>query len=201
MDINQMYSELLLRIQGLEGLFNQVDTHVIESFTFLWGVIAVVFTIIGVALYFLAQQLAAKGVQDKSKEIDIKMVDYEKRIATLEIELRKAQPKIESMTKTVVGSYTGTGTYGDMNPNQLTFDFVPKMILVSKNHSIHENTIFFNPSIYGVCFEHSERSTSPVTVYSVRVIWSGNDISWYSSENAIRQLNETGVRYHYIAIG
>lgn len=45
-------------------------------------------------------------------------------------------------------SYVGTGTYGKSNPNSLTFDFVPKAIMVRDNGQGNR----FLEAIYGMEF-------------------------------------------------
>lgn len=95
------------------------------------------------------------------------------------------------------GSYVGTGTYGSSNPNSLTFGFVPKIVLVQG--ALYEKSyiltgIFVYPSpASDVNGENANNIDRVVT-------WSSNGISWYSTA-ANYQLNRTGVKYYYIAVG
>lgn len=77
------------------------------------------------------------------------------------------------------GSYTGTGQYGQDNPNTLTFSNQPLMVLI------------YGPNI---SLTISSTNTS-ATAYI-----SGTTATWYSTESAEAQLNSNGVEYTYIAI-
>lgn len=112
--------------------------------------------------------------------------------------------------KIAVGSYVGTGTYGSSNPNSLTFDFSP-MLLMIRNSQNKANPTFFSYS-----------GKQPTWVNEngggyATVTFSGNTVQWYSDKNdswygdgsssavgnsdSKRQLNISNVIYHYIAIG
>lgn len=45
-------------------------------------------------------------------------------------------------------SYVGTGTYGQNNPNTLTFDFVPEMVVISSDHYYYTTNQTPNPQFY-----------------------------------------------------
>lgn len=102
------------------------------------------------------------------------------------------------------GSYVGTGTYGESNPNSLTFGFGPKLIWVYGQYSSSEaqgqtTGLFLSPESIG-----SGRRlafTKPGTSLLVTVKYSGaNVLSWYGS-TADAQLNYSGYTYYYIALG
>lgn len=88
------------------------------------------------------------------------------------------------------GSYTGTGTYGETNPNTLTFGFVPKAILIRKYYS---GTTANGTDEYAWSGEGMYR-TRHFTV-------SGNTLSWYDTTNEKYQQNEKDKTYHYVAFG
>ena len=90
-------------------------------------------------------------------------------------------------------SYVGTGTYGESNPNSLTFDFVPKIVIVQQQ----DNTTRHFFAIYGT----ERASTHYHYSYSVDVQWIGKTLQWHSYESYTEQLNEGGVTYLSIAIG
>lgn len=115
-----------------------------------------------------------------------------------------------TVPKIAVGSYVGTGTYGSSNPNSLTFDFSP-MLLMIRNSQTKANPTFFSYSGKQPTWV-DENSGGYATV-----TFSGNTVQWYSDKNdhwygdgsssAVgnsdpkRQLNISNVIYHYIAIG
>ena len=107
------------------------------------------------------------------------------------------------------GSYVGTGTYGESNPNTLTFPFEPKFVFICARSSTTPN-----PDGTG-----SSSSSGALLVYdsplNIRfgnnaagglshVEWEGNSVSWYwpsGTYGAFYQLNSAGITYNYVAIG
>ena len=114
-------------------------------------------------------------------------------------------------TKIVTGSYIGTGTYGEGNPNSITFDFTPILFWVVKYRV--EGTTYFSqemsesPMIYTPIL--SENYTEGGGFYDdaaasrsyAKVADNGKTIIWYHKENANKQLNSSGYAYYYLAIG
>lgn len=111
------------------------------------------------------------------------------------------------------GSYTGTGTYGSANPCSLTFDFAPKMLIITDYY--HAATTYG----YGFVFPTVGNSISSqmlTTTYTQNLGFyngsnsgysygkkssDGKTISWYNTNNAIDQKNLSGDTYYYLAIG
>lgn len=121
--------------------------------------------------------------------------------------------------RVATGSYTGTGTNGVDNPNSLTFDFAPKIVIVFKSsyntfagelnylngyYSDAKQEFFYGGSRFSV-FKDTAAIAS--TTYA----FNGNTLTWYNSfthateanwsKGYAMQMNSTGVEYHYIAIG
>lgn len=110
--------------------------------------------------------------------------------------------------KIEVGSYTGSGVYGEGNENTLTFSFVPKIVII-RRQSIVQPTIFINSIKRGYTW------TGQCGGGEYTAFWNGRTLSWYggdsdrwysnnsSSNNteASGQLNVAGETYHYVAIG
>ena len=101
--------------------------------------------------------------------------------------------KLGDKVRVQVVSYVGTGTYGDSNPNSLTFDFVPKIVIVQQQ----DNTTKHFFAIYGT----KSASTDYHYGYSVDVQWMGKTLQWHSYNSYTEQLNEGGITYLSIAIG
>ena len=78
-----------------------------------------------------------------------------------------------------VGTYTGTGTYGQDNPNTLEFPTAPTVV-----------------TIYG----GGQTLAISSTETSGTAYISGNTATWYSETSAADQLNSQGVTYSYVAI-
>ncbi len=83
------------------------------------------------------------------------------------------------------GSYTGTGTCGELNPKKLTFDGRPLLVAVG-GRSI--SVIMVRGSSEG----NADNSNPPT------VTWGDNSVSWYGDSEGYH-LNISGVTYHYIA--
>lgn len=107
--------------------------------------------------------------------------------------------QIKDGVKIATGSYTGTGTYGSSNPNSLTFEFEPKLIMISDNPTSYPlGRDHFGMWFAGIDLFISEGTGSQGNQPIVNI--SGNIIRWYAS-SAVYQLNNNGKEYHYIAIG
>lgn len=97
------------------------------------------------------------------------------------------------------GEYTGTGTYGSANPNTLTFDFEPKLLLVTQRNS----QAYPSGSGWTSMFIWKENMKSTM-VYGNGLYFNraGNSLSYYTDGSvADRQMNQSGVVYDYIALG
>lgn len=85
------------------------------------------------------------------------------------------------MVKVSVGSYVGTGKFGTNNPNVLSFAFVS-----------------------GCSIGYS--TTSSGDLIDLNMTWDGNTIKWSRTGSGTisgpeLQLNESGIRYFYVAVG
>lgn len=109
------------------------------------------------------------------------------------------------VSKIETGSYVGTGTYGDANPNTLTFEFNPKLLYVQDifsqsgayvNANVSTDVIFTGT---GWVFPNGPRpdTSSPALIC---VTQFGNTVSWYSPSH-YNQLNIEGHTYRYVSIG
>lgn len=107
--------------------------------------------------------------------------------------------------KIATGSYVGTGVYGSSNPTSLTFDFVPKLIILECNSDIASTPysvilIRDNPFVRHVI----QTNSGDLSDSTLRITWSENMVSWYNELNAEYQMNSSqygGLPYFYVAIG
>lgn len=101
--------------------------------------------------------------------------------------------KLGDKARVQVLSYVGTGTYGSDHPNSLTFDFVPKAVFL------------FSADTYNKCFVAYGDTTGFVfdsdATTVLHVSWNGKNISWFNTDNDLRQHNVSGYKYRAIAIG
>ena len=93
--------------------------------------------------------------------------------------------------KMAQGTYTGTGQVGSSSPNQLTFDFVPQMLIVCDNE--HTNP-FSDHYILWIGQLGGGSQSVTISVYD-------KTISWYSHSSAQVQMNTSGKTYRYMALG
>lgn len=101
-----------------------------------------------------------------------------------------------------MGSYIGTGVYGVDSPNELTFPFKPKTVVIGTNMEASETYNQYSyPWLYGL--KRGTISTNG-TQYEI-LTWEGNTLSWYYFQQdgygANRQFNAQGVEYFYVAFG
>lgn len=95
----------------------------------------------------------------------------------------------------VTGSYTGTGTYGSGNPNTLTFDFQPVLVILNTGNAGTYNTIPVHHILKYPSVKMGYATNSPGTLS-----WSGHSVSWYN-DSAEAQFNAADKTYQYIAFG
>ena len=98
--------------------------------------------------------------------------------------------------KIETGSYVGTGTYGQSNPNTLTFPFEPKVVFVCQHGEASGTLIpMMNPNTISIGIRHG------ISGYvSLTVSWGDKSVSWYG-ESHYNQFNYNGYQYDYVAIG
>lgn len=119
------------------------------------------------------------------------------------------QEAISGSSKIAIGSYVGTGQYGSSNPNVVTCDFSPQLLIVQKSENSffggdQDANAFF--AIKGVGSVGTLQIGSSGRRYCT-LDWGENSVSWYatttSSASYARrsQLNESGDTYYYMLIG
>ncbi len=95
------------------------------------------------------------------------------------------------------GSYTGTGTYGSKNPTALTFTNKPFFIAIRAEEGnfgtgADQKMILVHGSTWCKSTDTSSNSHNFVT-------WSGNSVSWYCTNSAYNQMNQSETVYRYVA--
>ena len=102
------------------------------------------------------------------------------------------------MVSIETGSYVGTGTYGQSNPNTINFSLNPQMVVIIDTATFEVSVIMVNP-----CTAATKSNTSSSGM-DLHVTWGANSVSWYSnvsSPSPLKQMNVSNNRYYYIAIG
>ena len=112
----------------------------------------------------------------------------------------------ESGVKVAIGAYKGSGTYGDTNPNILTFAFRPRLLIIqSVGDDMFDGKLLINlcPQVDGDTFFNV--ITLKAETYSMEWnfifgSWNDTTVTWYA-QSADDQLNIKNLIYQYFAIG
>lgn len=132
---------------------------------------------------------------------------------TLSVEQKRAYIQNSAKHRVAFGSYVGTGTYGETNPNTLTFNFPPKVIMFHGKMRDAKNTTGNYP-LFALCDSGSYMCSigNNTNTYGVMSV-SGNTVSWYTTNTydanyeeyaplvPYSQMNGAGETYYYVAIG
>ena len=123
----------------------------------------------------------------------IQMDDFNDAMASIDAGVAAA-----GNCKIVTGTYTGTGEYGEEHPNTLTFEQPPKCVIVAGNFIM----IAIPGADYALVFSAalgSMSSESHNSFLTIRTIWNGNTLQWYSKSSEHAQCNSE-LPYSYIAL-
>ena len=91
------------------------------------------------------------------------------------------------------GSYTGTGEHGPENPNTLTFDFAPRVVILfgyATNPGDH--MIMIRP--------YTDTKSYDGNYTNCTVTWLEDGVQWYNSYYESTQFNRLSRTYYYIAV-
>ena len=105
--------------------------------------------------------------------------------------------------KFAFGTYEGTDTKGSSGKCSLTFDFVPKILILTTNIAnpgattqYYYNLIFTQGGTKAVHMHADTVSSTSRVTYSM----SAETVTWYASSTAL-QMNTASYTYAYIALG
>ena len=95
------------------------------------------------------------------------------------------------------GSYVGTGTYGQSNPMQLTFELHPVVVMIvcTSSHYASPPCTMMRPAPCSIFAAGGSPSLA------IEVTWGEHSVSWYSTLDSNCHVNEQGASYHYLALG
>lgn len=116
--------------------------------------------------------------------------------ATVDEALSTLQEKVVKIYK---GSYIGNGQGGQEHPNQLSFDFTPKILLISDGGT---GKYGVSPYVWGAQQICVSRTLSGDGHALEATTTSDNTITWYHADSIPQfQLNQENYEYYYCAIG
>lgn len=134
----------------------------------------------GLNLFEGSDRLRTGPVNENTEKLEAALLDA----------VRTLTGTIETKVKIATGSYVGTGTYGEDYPCSLTFDFVPKVVIVQP--STESTIITPMVALYGSATYLSYNGSGSVT-------WSENTVSWMSRSGAVQTYNSNNRTYFYAA--
>lgn len=111
--------------------------------------------------------------------------------------------RLPGSLKIETGNYVGTGTYGASNPNSLTFDIAPQIVIILKNvadSEFHSGNVIIRGQTYSCGIGYNVDSMSSRDP-AWHITWSEKGVEWYSTTGADPQLNEAETSFVYAAIG
>ena len=103
--------------------------------------------------------------------------------------------RLKNAARFKIGSYKGTGACGVNSPNTLTFDEVPKFLVIR-----HPQGFYHAELIYGQDGAITEGDMDYATVRNINVTWSDKTVTWYSTFDQYVQLNVADTTYFYFVI-
>lgn len=105
---------------------------------------------------------------------------------------------IKGKARIATGSYTGTGTYGASNPNSLTFEFAPKLVIIytPSGGLLPGGTDWSSGFIWIV-----NQTATYAQGEKVEFIATATTLKWFSSNSVYSQQNTSGTIYNYFAFG
>ena len=154
---------------------------------------------IDAALNDLSDGLAAAREEKADQSaLEALAAEVAKKATTAALEaVRAAMPKI------AVGTYTGTGTYGDSKPCTLDLTHAlgrePQLVLVRRQTDSSGRTKCLT-LIRGAAAADCYNAHDILVDTENLITWTGKRVSWYG-ESASVQMNESGVLYTYFALG
>lgn len=124
--------------------------------------------------------------------------------------------KLGDKARVQVVSYVGTGTYGESNPNSLTFDFVPKVVMFLYRQNfidgyysrfMQDATSYFTSNRDNVIsntlsteYKQKDGFGYVSTAQHGKISEDKRTIYWYNN-NQDTQANSQGYTYYYLGIG
>lgn len=140
-----------------------------------------------------------------------------------------AQNSADEKVRIESGSYVGTGTYGADNPCSLTFDTLPKMLILFQRDTVGYKPyasanrtdkvypwfavlIPLNDALVYVHLPYREEGTDGISYVHLKIAVANNTVSWYWTEcgvsyirqnspnQGLAQFNYKNTQYYYYAI-
>lgn len=131
----------------------------------------------------------------------VQISDLSENFSSIDALIKEAT---EGGVQTHYGTYTGSGTSGTNNRNSISFPFDPYLVVIARSGAYaNQGAGSFAVIIRGLgAFITNAVDSGIVGINSVS--FGANKITWYyvrTGSGTTTQLNESGVKYYYFAIG
>ena len=97
-----------------------------------------------------------------------------------------------------MGSYVGTGVYGQNHPNTISCGFTPAVLMVYGRYGYGGQYSGIQTAFRGMSDWKISNATVPIT-------WGDSSVSWYNATSDTasvgNQLNISGATYYYVVLG
>lgn len=110
----------------------------------------------------------------------------------------------------ILGSYVGTGTFGEENPNSIIFPRKIQAIIIYGYRTSDTNTVNFPYTAHLFSPGYIPETQGSITVFmpggnmninsAQYITFDGYKLSWYNTLNQYQQGNASGFTYYYMAI-
>lgn len=162
------------------------------------------------------RKTANYGLPDWGKSDFIKMDDFNAAFGKIDEKLKANADAVDAAgesvaalltdlgsggqnCRAVVGSYVGTGTYGEANKLTLQAPFTPLLVLITNAPDSENNGL-------QLWLRGMQTGDNGYSGRSVTLEWGERTVSWYSTVSNVGgpdylQMNGNGVTYHYAILG
>ena len=164
------------------------------------------------------RKTANYGLPDWEKSDFIKMDDFNAAFGKIDEKLKAnadavgaAGESLAALTtdlgsggqncRAVVGSYVGTGTYGEANKLTLQVPFTPLLVLIA--NPAESSSIIDRVPLW---MRGLTKGSNGYSGYTVVLQWGEHSVSWYTTNTNVNgpehlQLNVSGLTYNYVILG
>lgn len=122
-------------------------------------------------------------------------------------DIAEAYNLADSKGTVITGSYVGTGTYGEDNPNIITFpnNKQPKLVMIhcqDERSGAHTTIggILVRGCNVGTVYQGTTNNAVAIRSVMIEITWSGSTVSWFNTRDADYQMNQSGTTYRYTAV-
>ena len=143
----------------------------------------------------MSTQTSHYGLTQWAESDPVNVAEINANFEKLDRAIADLAATVGTKCRIATGTYVGTGKCGEENPTTLDLPFEPKALLIDCDSDMYAQAHLF------VCGAPKGLTrVTDISTYYVTMTWNGTQVSWYSADHAIYQLNGEGYTYRYVAI-